>query len=282
MNSPVPLPEVSVINSTVAASRGPIPVRLYTPATSQPRIPATLVWVHGGAFVSGGLDQLESHAVGEALARAGFRVITVDYTLTSPMASRFVPTMLRRAALVHYPVPVNDVVAVIEQVLSNDGEVIVGGASAGACLAAAALHRVGTNPRIRGAFFAYGLFHPELPPRSREIAQRVRGLRKYVHSPSAVKLMCRHYAGSSEALNYPDAFPGGHSLRSFPPTLMIDADHDTLRASSEQFARELAADGIIVEHHIMCDSRHAFLNRPEDPAFSTALQKVVDWATLLK
>lgn len=41
----------------------------------------------------------------------------------------------------------------------------------------------------------------------------------------------------------PFAFPGGHDLSGMPPTLVLDADRDSLRASGERFATELPTVG---------------------------------------
>jgi acetyl esterase/lipase len=67
-------------------------------------------------------------------------------------------------------------------------------------------------------------------------------------------------------------------LHDFPPTLMIDADRDSMRASGGQFARELSAAGITVDYHVLPESLHAFLNRPHDPSFADGLRLIIDWA----
>jgi acetyl esterase/lipase len=74
------------------------------------------------------------------------------------------------------------------------------------------------------------------------------------------------------------AFPGGHALHGFPPTLMINADRDPMRASGDQFAAELLAAGVDVEHHVLPDTRHAFLNRPHLDAFTTAIDLMASWS----
>lgn len=58
---------------------GPIPVRRYSPPLGMsPPSSTPNVWIHGGGFFKGSLDQPESHEVARLLAAAGFKVVTVD------------------------------------------------------------------------------------------------------------------------------------------------------------------------------------------------------------
>jgi acetyl esterase/lipase len=54
-----------------------------------------------------------------------------------------------------------------------------------------------------------------------------------------------------------------------------------MRASGEQFARELVAARVSVQYHVLPGTDHAFLNRPGDPGFAAGLRLIVDWARLL-
>ncbi|MGY4858362.1 alpha/beta hydrolase [Cryobacterium sp. AP23] len=261
------------IDATVTGPHGPVPVRRYAPAGATARPP--IVWVHGGGFFKGDLDLPETHEVARALAAAGFPVVTVDYRLAT------VGPRHARASSIRYPVPVDDVVAVLRDVQAEhpDG-VILGGASAGACLAAGAVLRLAADgaPALRGVFLAYGFFHAALPPRSREVLGRLRGRRKYTHLPALLNLTNLNYAGTAAALDEPFAFAGGHPLHDFPPVLMLDAESDSMRASGGQFARELTDAAVPVEYHVLPGTVHAFLNRPHDPAFARAIGLIGAWA----
>ncbi|TFD87191.1 alpha/beta hydrolase [Cryobacterium lactosi] len=277
----------AAVDAIVQGPHGPIPVRRYTPPAGTAPLEAALVgtapivWVHGGAFVKGDLDLPETHEVALALAGAGFTVITVDYRLTAvPGLSRFG----RATRGTHYPVPVDDVVAVVRAVQAEAGDgVILGGASAGACLSAGAVLRLGSDAAaaLRGVFFAYGIFHASLPERSREVRSRLRGRRKFTHTPLLLNAVNRVYAGSRSALADPHAFPGGHPLLGFPPALLIDAESDSMRASGEQFARELDEARVSVEYHVLPGTAHAFLNRPGEAGFAAGIRLIVDWARRL-
>lgn len=62
-----------------------------------------------------------------------------------------------------------------------------------------------------------------------------------------------------------------------PPTLVIDADHDSLRASGEAFARDLAAADVVVTHQVVPQSSHGFLDRPGSTAFADGIERAVRW-----
>ena len=261
-----------IIAETIAGPHGPVPVRRYAPVGTTAGPP--IVWVHGGGFFKGDLDLPETHEVASALAAAGFPVVTVDYRLATVG-----PRLGRRG--IRYPVPVDDVVAVLRSVQAEypDG-VVIGGASAGACLSAATVLRLASEgaPPLRGVFLAYGFFHAALPVRSPEVLGRLRGRRKYTHLPFLLNLTNLNYAGTAASLADPFAFPGRHPLHGFPPVLMLDAESDSMRASGGQFARELTDAAVPVEYHVLADTDHAFLNRPGDPVFAQATGMIAEWA----
>ncbi|WP_442784976.1 alpha/beta hydrolase [Cryobacterium sp. MP_M5] len=270
------------IESTIQGPHGPIPVRWYSPPIgTTPVSSAPIVWIHGGGFFKGGLDQPESHDVARALAAAGFPVVTVAYRLATVSRIRRSSRGFRWSPAVHYPVPVDDVVAVVREVQRGaPNGVILGGASAGACLSAGAVLRLADDGAdgLAGVFFAYGLFHAALPKRSVQLRGRLRGPRRFVHTPTLLNLTNLHYAGTRTALSEAYAFPGAHPLQDFPPTLMVDADRDSMRASGDQFAQELSAAGIAVDYHVLPGTSHAFLNRPQEPSFAAGLRLIIEWA----
>ncbi len=263
---------IGIADGAVPGPHGPVPVRRYAPAA--PHAPR-LLWVHGGAFVSGGLDQRESHEVAVALAARGVPVTTVDYRRASSRLSRLL--RLERGADVRYPVPADDVLAVARHERLH-APVVVGGASAGAALAAsAALSLDEEGIGAEAAVLVYGILHAVLPPATAELRARVRrrGARFALHTATGVALMNRHYAGGLQT--DPRAFPGGHPLGRFPPCLVLDADRDALRASGTAFAAELAAAGRPVRHHVEPGTAHAFLDRPRDPGFIPAVDRIAGW-----
>ena len=199
-------------------------------------------------------------------------LITHDYRLTTR-------AQVRR---IRYPVPLDDVVAVVRSVQGeNPGGVILGGASAGACLSSATVLMLASEVSLRGVFFAYGTFHAALPKPSAELRSRLTGRRRYTHTPPLIGLMNLNYAGSRAAMLEAFAFPGGHEVSGFPPSLLVDAERDIMRASGSEFAKELGNAGVPVEYHVMEGAGHAFLHRPRDPAFPKGIRLIAEWAKRL-
>lgn len=225
--------------------------RDYPAAVERGAVP--FVWVHGGAFSYGGLDQLESHSVALAVAASGRPVRTVDYRLVPP--SRLTPSENR------YPAAKDDVIAAVRDLGSP---VILGGASAGAMLVASAVGSLD----VAGVVLAYGLFHPELPS-------------PHAHGPGLftadeIRAITLNYVGDPAMLADASAFPALGAHR-FPPTLFVDADRDSLRSSSEAFAAQLDASGTPVTRAVIPGTGHGFFDQPELPGFDEGIGAIVGW-----
>jgi len=66
---------VYAVDSLIQGPHGHIPVRWYFPPDGTMQVgSATIVWIHGGGFFKGSLDQPESHDVARTLASAGMGV----------------------------------------------------------------------------------------------------------------------------------------------------------------------------------------------------------------
>ncbi|HEU5222475.1 MAG TPA: alpha/beta hydrolase [Candidatus Lumbricidophila sp.] len=271
---------ITVTWAVVPGPHGAVRVRWYepvVPAVSDASPP--LIWVHGGGFVAGGLWHPESFATGRALARAGVPVMSVGYRLVKGATLLTEPSPKRLESGVRYPIPLDDVLAAIASV--GDRHYLLGGASAGACLAAAAtlkMLRIGGNVP-EAVFLAYGTFHAVLPEPSAELAATLhQGVGRVHFREDNVFNMNLGYAGSRERMRDPFVFPGGHDLTGFPPTFLLDADRDSLRASGEAFAAELRAAGVAVDHRIVPGTLHGFLARTWMPAYRTGIATVIGWA----
>lgn len=256
------VPDMRVRSEAAPGPHGPVPVRVYDaagaadgPSGERP----CLVWMHGGAFIAGNLDMPEADWTSRELAqRAGAVVVSVDYRLCNDG--------------VHYPVPHDDVVAAVRwarqsaaELGIDPGRVSVGGASAGANLAAGAALRLrdadGQPPA--GLIFAYGVAHPVIPPMSAEHAALMREVPAILQfPPEATSFFNANYLGGplSEADGY--AFPVLADLRGLCPTLVLNAEYDDLRASGQAFAAALAAAGVDVRQVMATSMLHGFLNLP--------------------
>lgn len=274
-----------------------VTVRSYVPSG----VPwATLVWAHGGSFVHGELDWPEADWVSQRFAEAGVRVYSVDYVLASET--------------VKAPAPANDLGAVVAWAAENtEGPLVVGGASAGAHLAvlaalgqadrAAASSAATSLPgaAVRAAD-ALVLEYPTLHRVQRDdasIAEAVATLpeqRRF--RPARIADMYGFYlgaqgapgaAGQSEAVG--ELIAGeldASRLALLPPTVIVNADADELRASAEQFGEQLRVAGVPVVESVQAGTAHGYMNRPGESAqaeadargtiarFVTELQRILD------
>ena len=96
------------------------------PAQQTQKSLTTVVWIHGGAWVSGNKDQISSYA--RIVAHLGFTVVSVDYAIAPEK---------------HYPVPVREVNAALGYLAKNarrlhvdPARFVLAGDSAGAQIAA--------------------------------------------------------------------------------------------------------------------------------------------------
>ena len=177
-----------------------------------------------------------------------------------------------------FPRALDEVVAAYHEARAiSGGDILLGGASAGACLAAAAtLRALDEKAGPSGVVLAYGFFHAT-HPRVRDSRHRSRHHRRFTHATWALNVMNRNYAGSPEALGDRLAFPGGHDVAGFPRTLIINVERDNMRASGDLFASELRTSGVDLHHHVAPGTTHAFLNRPGLPPFLTATDMIAKW-----
>jgi acetyl esterase len=261
---------VDVADVNISAPAGSIVVRQYLPTA----IPSkqSLVWAHGGAWVGGSIDMPEAHWVGLALASRGIAVFSVDYH--------------RSLHGVTYPVPSDDVQAAYEWVVnSRAAEVIgnipvhLGGASAGGNIAAGVAKRLAERAAPPASLvLAYPALHAELPSPSESLVEALaRSAAAEEDLPGLFQFTMRHYAGKS-GVDDPFAVPGiGDVAASHPPTFILNADADPLRASGELYAAKLRDAGVDIRLEYPDGSRHGFLNEPESDFARHGIACMADW-----
>ena len=255
---------VVVTDALVAGPHGDVPVRVYVDRAIPPTI--GLVWVHGGAFIGGTIDMPEAHWVSLYMASRGIAVVSVEY----------------RKALhgVHYPVPLDDVVAAWLWVAGDArplGATIdrlhLGGASAGATLAAGATARLRDEglPVPASLILAYPLLHRELPELGQDLLAALATNPPPINfTPAVVEAFNANYLGPAAGeARY--AFLGDTAIRNLPPVLIVNAEADELRASGERFARQLAEGGLEVTCTTQAGSQHGFLDQPGDASAVAAM-----------
>lgn len=247
---------------------------------------ATLVWAHGGGFLGGTLDMPEADQTARLLAARGVAVVSVDYSLAPadplldlpdeargpnlPSRARIEAEVAASGPRVRFPVASLQLLAAFDWAVEHAAElegvadrVAIGGASAGANLAAGAALRARDRGRRAPSalLLCYGVLHAELPAPSPDLADALGP--DFVEPPRVLEL---NYVGDPALLADPYAFPGGHDVRGLPPTTVVNAGPDRLRASGEAFAAELAVAGVDVAVSQERGSAHGYLNHVDDPA----------------
>ena len=266
------------VEDIVVPGSPPVRVRRYQPATISGASDVTVVWFHGGGFIGGSLDMLEGELPCRTFAMAGLTAISVDYRLAPGPGLR----SRRRPNPNRFPMPLDDGETAWNWAIRQSpagGLLFAGGASAGGALASTLtlrLRRQGTRVPD-GVVLAYPLLHAELPPLPPEIRRSVRGLRGLgTFTPGAVRWMSRNYVGPDGLGRLTEAFPAPDELDQFPPTLIVDSERDTLRASSCAFAEALRQHGVPVTHVVEPGTKHGHLNR-DDAAGNSTAHRLATW-----
>ncbi len=282
-------------------------VRVYPADAATPRPTPGLVWAHGGGFVAGDLDMPEADWVARTLAARGITVVSTDYRLVGDGSGR-------------YPAGSDDVLGAWSWTLDHADElgldpsrIVIGGASAGANLVTGAvlrmLHDRGSSsgaagdayrdqarldtaasrpprrPIPAGVVLAYPTLHavqaaPD--PTLRALLDANPEADRFF--PAAVRAMYEAYLGGPVDDAPLPAVPGtaaASDLAGFPPVLMINDEADELRVSGEAFAATLAQAGVPVDLVVEPGTQHGHLNRPDEPAASASIERVVRWIAWL-
>ena len=250
-------------------------VRIY----SDPSAEASpgLVWMHGGGFAMGSVAMPEAHWVAETLASRGIVVISVDYRLAKEGC--------------RFPAPSDDVLTAwawtrrnIMRLGIDPERLSIGGASAGANLAAGAVLRLDERPGSvlpASAVLVYPTLlatQPAPDAALRALLDENPDADRF--GPAAVRSMYAAYLGDEVDAAPLAAVPGmAHEehLARFPRTIIINAEIDELRVSGEQFARTLAAAERSVGVTTQPNTTHGFLNRPDERAASQAIHAVAEF-----
>ncbi len=201
-----------------------VPCRIYAGA------PPTIIYLHGGGFVVGGLHSHDDLCA-EICARTGMSVVSVDY--------RLAPEHLHPAAF-------EDALAVA-RAIAQTGPYVLAGDSAGGTLAAAVAHTLRRDAPARGLVLIYAglggdkdqgsyLTHAHAPMLTREDVIYYNSIR---------------HAGGNAPRNDPTAAPLQDSdFAGLPPTIAFSAECDPVADDGRDYcARIIAANGKATWHY---------------------------------
>jgi acetyl esterase/lipase len=251
------------------AKVGIVPIRIYRPAQNGSDLPL-LLWMHGGAFIGGGLDMPEAQVTAFEIAhRAKSVVVSIDYRLCNDA--------------IRFPLPQQDCVAIADWVLINAEQLgfdptrfFIGGGSAGACLAGSvALLMRDRGVKVAGVIPVYAVGHREELPPTRELQSYVD---EFFGKPQGLLLGHNEWLDpnpSDSAVFYP--WPAeAENFAGLAKHYFIHADFDILRSTGEPWAAKLRDSGIEVHEEVLKGSKHGFLNDlpTENPLQSEALDRI--------
>ncbi|MGH4031518.1 alpha/beta hydrolase [Actinomycetota bacterium Odt1-20B] len=233
----VPAPDTSgmdVEDRTVPGEGGDpgVPVRIYRPRQAQ----GAIIWLHGGGWVTGGLDTEHPGAAWVATS-SGAVVISVGYRLAPEH---------------RFPAALDDAYTVLTWVAGNAAalgvapeRIAVGGHSAGANLAAATALRARDE---QGPAICFQLLNqPALDDRQDTWSQRT-----FTDTPWVTRhkqaVAWKHYLGWQTATPY--AAPArATDLSGLPPAHIATAEFDPNRDEALVYGLRLLQSGVSVELH---------------------------------
>jgi len=241
--------EVSVEDHTIPGVNGSpgVPVRVY--ASSHRQGPsAGLLWIHGGGFIVGNLDQDDLLCTG-IVQHVGCVVVSVDY--------RLAPEHPFPAAPDDCFLALKWMVSVAPVLGLDPARLAVGGGSAGGCLAAAValMARDFKGPDIVFQLLIYPVLDDRLvTPSSYDVTDRRTWNRESAIGSWNAYLGAKHGGDVS-----PYAAPArAADLTGLPPTYILVAGLDLLRDEAIEYASRLMQAGVTTDLHVFSGTAHAF------------------------
>ncbi len=261
-----PGPEMAhVKNFNIPNGDFPVPVRLYEPYGASKEPGPTLIYLHGGGFVTCSVESHEGICLRVASGSA-YRVISVDYRLAPEYP---------------YPAGPEDCEAVVRWVMDGYGadhgidrhRLALGGDSAGGNMTAYLVQK------YRKEFKAQVLYYPLL--QLVEMKPAKPGPQDMLQlGVMALKFIDEHYVAGAETNQTRLSPLLERDLKGIPPTLMLTCGLDPLRIEGRAYADNLSAAGVKVTsmHEKMLP--HGFLNFSR--AFPQAKKIPLDTADFLR
>lgn len=203
-----------------------------------------LLWLHGGGFVAGALDDVDVVCT-ELAKQARVNVVSLDYRLAPEHP---------------FPAGLDDTYDAIawlhahQAELGGDGQVLAGGQSAGANLVAAACLRARDEggPRVARQLLCYPSVGLHRDTESQRLFDGV--VLNGKHSLWFDEL----YLAGQEVTPYVAPLQAP-SLAGLPKALILGAGRDPLRDDARDYAKALEKAGVETEYVEYADTPHAFL-----------------------
>jgi acetyl esterase len=241
------------VERTARAGENQVPVRVTSPSSGESR--AVYLDIHGGGFFMDSATR--SDARNALLAEGlGVTVVSVEYRLAPEHPWPAAPDDCETAA---------SWLAEEGRRVFGTERMLIGGASAGATLAATTLLRLRDRDLVHpivGAVLQFGAY---------DLSGQSPGGRLY-----ADEWFIEAYAGHVPDRTDPDVSPLYGDLRGLPPTLLLVGTLDILLEDNLAMATRLSAAGNDVDLRVFPESMHGFTSHPVSMA-TAALNGVTTW-----
>ncbi|ADP83337.1 lipase [Pseudofrankia inefficax] len=266
-----PNPLVTRTDETIAGldGRPDVRVRWYRPADADPGVPLPcLLWLHGGAYIMGNLEE-NDHRFDLMVIELGCAVVSVDWRLAPEHP---------------YPEGLDDADTVWRRLVDDPAafgvdpaRLVLGGASAGAGLAAALCLRLRDTGRAQPILqlLVYPMFD------DREVTPSIRAIEDPGHwglwHLRANRLCWEAYLGGLAGDDVPaTAAPArATDLSGLAPAYLGIGDVDAFLDENLAYAARLSRDGVPVELHVYPGVIHGgFVAVPRTPRTAQLLRDV--------
>ena len=242
-----PLPaDVTIEDRQADESGPPAKIRIYRPPTTTERSPLVL-FIHGGGFVTGGLDAMQ-FLCAQLASTAHAVVVSVEYPLA--------PEHPFPAALNTSYAALRWVAERAEELNGDSQRLIVMGDSAGGNLAAALclLARQNGGPSVERQVLIY----PALDATLSTPAMRTATVKRRAECEA----FYGYYVGDGNRADELISPLLAEDLSELPPATIITAEHDALRDDGLLYATRLARAGIDTRYTNYLGMPHGFLSMP--------------------
>lgn len=239
--------ELHIREAYMTTRHGQVRVRIYTPQSAAPRLPAVLN-IHGGGWVGGTID-MDDHRCATIALGAHRAVFSVDYSLAPDFR---VPVALDQCEDVFHAIASGSSGLAID-----DGRISICGSSAGGSLAVGTTLRVlakGKEPQ--GLVLTYPVTDCSFDYPSYSAFSE-----GYLLTPAIMEWFWSQYIADEKDRKNPELVPMQiEALGHFPPSLIVTAECDILRDEAEAFATRLRRADVAVECHRVEGGIHGLLS----------------------
>lgn len=255
----------NIVNFEIPDNRFPIPVRLYEPYNASKNPGPTLIYLHGGGFVTCDIDSHEGICLRMA-SGSRYRVLSVDYRL----APKF-----------PYPAGPDDCEKVLKWALEGHGEtygidpsrIALGGDSAGGNMTAYLAQKYRQNLTCQILYYPL-MQMAELKP-AKPGPQDMLQL-----GVIALKFIDQHYVAGADTSKTRLSPLFERDLVGLPPAFMLTCGLDPLRFEGRTYVENLKTAGVKVLHVHEKAMPHGYLNFAR--AFPKAKKTPLDAADFMR